>query len=399
LEHHIANPLGRSDAGLLALLLGANLVALASDVMMSPLYPLLAAHYGVALETVVLLGTPRALAQLGVLFLGPLSERIGRAYLLVGGLALTALAAWAGALAPGLGAMALVQTALGLALAVAAAGIPALVGDRYAYAVRGRALAIIRLAMPLTLIAVVPGLAALAVGAGVVAPFVALGTAATAICVLAAWRLPRAVARGATPSAAAPAAGRHITLRAGAVLVLALCLSLVPSTVFTFLPAWVGNTFANPAVTVSLAIAADGCGALLGVLFSAVLVDRLTKRRAATLGALVAGVFMLLLPATGHAFGLAALIIAGFSGCLEVALVAFMALLSEMAPAARGTVMSLWAVALAGGAALAPVAGRLVWMRWGMAGLGAAGSTLLLAVALALTLVVAAEPGGEPNPS
>ncbi len=386
---HPAKPLARSDAGILALLLGANLVVLVPDLLLGALYPALAAHYGVPLETVVLLTTPRALAQLGILCLGPLSERIGRAHLLVAGLALAAAAAWGAVLAPGLRAMAVVQVGLGLALAIGNAGIPALVGDRFAYAVRGQALALIRLAMPLTLIVVVPALVALSSQAGVRAPFVALGVAGTVVAALAAWRLPAAAGRpvGASGSPLV----RRVPARALAVLVLALCLSMAPTAVFTFLSAWIGRTFGNPGLTVGVAVASDGIGALLGVTLSAAFVDRLTKQRAGVLGLLAAGTFAVLLPAAGRAFPLACLAVAGFSGSLELAFVAMMALLSEMAPQARGTVMALWAVALALGAALAPVGGRALWSAWGMAGLGLAAGALLAALAVALALV-AAEP-------
>jgi len=375
--------------------MGANLVVLASDIVTSALYPALAARYGVPLETVVLLSTPRALAQLGAPALGALSERLGRAQVLVGSLFLAAAAAWGAALVRSLGTMALVQVALGLALAVGNTSIPALVGDRYPYALRGRALAIIRLAMPLTLIGAAPGLVALASRAGVAMPFAVLGLAATAIALLAAWRLPAAAGPNvASPASATPAP--HLTARAIAILVLALGLSLVPQAIFTFLAAWVGNTFGNPGRTVALALTCDGCGALAGVAVSALLVDRLTKSRATLVGLGAAAAFAALLPSMGRAFPLACATIACFSASLEMVFVAFPALLSEVAPQARGTIMGLWAIALAAGASLAPVAGRLLWMRWGMAGLGRAGGALLLVVAVGLA-IVAVEPADPPR--
>ena len=382
-----------ADAAILALLMGANLVVLASDIVTTSLYPALAARYGVPLETVVLLSTPRALAQLGVLALAPLSERVGRVPMLVASLFLASAAAWGAALARSLGVMAMIQVALGLALAVGNAAIPALAGDRFAYAVRGRAMAAIRLAMPLTLIGAAPGLVALGNRVGVTAPFALLGLAAMAIALLAAWQLPGAAGPGAsTHATAAPRA--RLTARAAGVLVLALGLSLVPQAVFTFLAAWVGGTFGNPASTVALAITCDGCGSLAGVAASALLVDRLTKRRAATAGLVAAAAFAALLPGTRHTFPLACAAIAAFSASLEVVFVAFPALLSEMAPQARGAIMGLWAVALAAGGALAPVAGRALWMRWGMAGLGRAGGVVLVAVAVGLA-IVAEEPSGR----
>jgi len=390
-----AQALTAADAAILALLMSANLVVLASDIVTTALYPALAVRYGVPLETVVLLSTPRALAQLGVLALGPLSERVGRARLLVGSLFLAAAAAWGAALAQSLGVMAVIQLALGLSIAVGNAGIPALVGDRYAYGVRGRAMAVIRLAMPLTLIGAAPGLVALGNRVGVTAPFAVLGLAATAISFLAAWRLPGAAGRGA-PVAVQASAAAHVTGRAMAVLGLALGASLVPQAVFTFLAAWVGNAFGNPGSTVALAITCDGCGSLAGVAASVFLVDRLNKRRAALLGLVAAAAFAALLPATSRAFPLACVAIAAFSASLEMVFVALPALLSEMAPEARGAVMGLWAVALAAGASLAPVVGRALWMRWGMAGLGQAGGTLLLVVAVGLA-IVAVEPAGPPR--
>lgn len=385
-----AGALTWADAGVLALLMGANLVVLSSDIVTSALYPALATRYRVPLETVVLLSTPRALAQLGALAVGPLSARVGRARLLVVGLFLAAAAAWGAALSRSLGTMAVVQVALGLALAIGGASIPALAGDRYPYAVRGRVLAIIRLAMPLTLIGAVPGLVTLASRAGVAAPFSVLGLAATAISLLAAWRLPGATARGSEAPAEAPGLPR-LTAQAAGLLALAFGLSLVPQAVFTFLAAWVGGTFGSPGTTVALAIACDGCGALVGVAASAALVDRLTKRWAAVLGLVAAGACAALLPGTGRAFALACVTVAALSASLEMVFVAFPALLTELAPQARGAIMGLWVIALAAGGALAPVVGRLLWMRWGMTGLGYAGGLLLTAVAAGLALV-AVEP-------
>ncbi|MDI7276026.1 MAG: MFS transporter, partial [Anaerolineae bacterium] len=81
-----ARAMAPREAGFLALLVAANLVAVTVDILLSALYPSLAACYARPVETLVLLGTPRALAQLGVLPLGALSDRVGRGRVLAGGL-------------------------------------------------------------------------------------------------------------------------------------------------------------------------------------------------------------------------------------------------------------------------------------------------------------------------
>jgi predicted MFS family arabinose efflux permease len=392
-ENAVAKPararLGSSEIGLLALLLGANLTALTCDVMMAGIYPALAAHYRTPVETVVLLTTPRALAQLGVLLLGPLSDRFGRAAILVGGMLLVAAGGAAGALAPSLGLLAVAQVALGLGLAIVLANVPAIAADRYPYAIRGRAMAIIRLAMPVTLIAVAPIMVSLAVGVGIAAPFVILGSAATALALLAAWRLPRVVSVPPAQAEAEAVMARPWTWRTTLAVVAApLLVSVVPTAVFSFLSTWVGTSFGNPGRTIGIGLASDGLGALVGVTLGALLIDRLTKRRAAALGLALATVFGFLLPHASRTFLLALPLIAGFSACMEVGLIGLFALLSEMAPQARGTVMSMVTAAMALGSALAPFPARLLWHRWGMAGITGAGGVLLLAVAAGLTWIV-----------
>ncbi len=379
--------LAPAEAPILVLLLGANLVAFTADLMMNALYPALALRFGVAVETVVLLGTPRALAQLGVLALGSLSDRVGRAVVMVAGLFLVAAGGWGGAWAPHLGAMAAVQLAFGLGFATVTAGIPAIVGDRYPYAIRGRLLSLIQLALPLSLIAVVPALVALTVRLGATAPFVALGSAAAALALITACRLPGAVRRGSPPPPEAPRRPRG-WLRRGVVVVLGVsfCMSIAPTAIYGFLAAWVGGTFGDPGRTVGLAFACDGLGALLGVALSALLVDRLRKRMAAVLGMAVAGLWAILLPATRHSLPLALVAVAGIAAFIEVGFIAPPALLSELVPEARGAVLGLWASALALGGAIAPFLARILWRHSGMTALAWAGGGLLLALAAILAL-------------
>lgn len=383
-----------ADLGFLSLLLAANLVALAPEVMTSALYPSLAAHLGLPLETVVLLTTPRALAQLGILLLAPLSERLGRARVLAGGLLLVAVGGWGGALARSLAAMVPTQLAFGLGFAIAMAGVPAIVGDRYRYAGRGRALGIVRLAMPIALIAVVPGLAVLGTRYGVAVPHALLGTVAFLLFLLVMWRLPRLVAQ--PPPSEAEEGGGRSWLRPQVILLLALTLALsaAPTAVFGFLSAWVTETFGNPARNLTLALTGDGLGALLGASLGALLIDRLTKRRAGILGLGLGGAFGLALALGQHSLGLGVAAIVGLAAALEVSLISLSALLTEAAPQARGTVMSLWAAALAAGAALSPLVARLLWLRGGMAAVAGASGALLLLLSAAFAVGVV-EPGSR----
>ena len=400
-EHPPARALTLADAGILALLLGANLTAFTSEIMMGGVYPALAERFGVSLETVVLLTTPRALAQLGVLVLGPLSDRLGRAWVLVGALCLLAVAGWGNAWAPSLQVMVVPQAAVGLGFATILACVKALVGDRYPYAIRGRVLAIVQMGLPLTLIVLVPGMVALAFRVNGVAPFVAMGSVATLLALLAAWRLPGAAHRPRLPSHSEERSRDWAQPRVLVILGLMLALSMVPSAIFNFLSGWVSETFGDPARTVGLVIAGDGLGTLIGISSSAVIVDRLTKRRATVMGLAVTGVFALLLPHTHRGLGLAFAAVAGLSAGLEVALIALAALLTELVPRARGTVMSLWMGAQAAGGALSPLMAAQLWRRGGMAVIASTGGALVLAVAVAMFLV-AAEParasGGEMTP-
>jgi len=379
-----------AEVPLLALLWGANLAVFTADLMMNALYPALAMRFGVPLETVVLLTTPRMLGQIGVLALGALSDRVGRAAVLAAGLFLVALAGWGGALAPGLGVMILAQGAMGLGFAVVTTIIPCVVGDRYRYEIRGRLLSLIQFALPFALIAVVPTIIALAGRYTVATPFMALGTAAGLLGLLSAWRLPRAMAAGTArpaPGSAKPASW----VRPDVLAIVAVCLlmAIVPTAIFGFLAGWVGATFGDPDRTVSLAFACDGIGALLGVSLSAYLVDRLHKRWAAVVGLALTGCCTLLLPGTRGALPLMLLAVGGLAAFNEIGYIASPALLGQMAPQARGTILSVWATALAIGGAIAPWLARPLWQRWGMQGLGWAGGALLIVLAGLLALVQA----------
>ncbi len=371
-----------SDLGFLAVLLAANLVAFAPDILTSALYPSLAVRLGVPLETAVLLTTPRALGQLGILALGPLSDRVGPGWVLAGGALLVAVGAWGAAATSSMAVMLAVQLAFGLGFAVAMATIPAIVGDRYPYARRGQALGIVRLSMPLALIVVVPALVALANRHSVVAAYGGLGAVASLVFALAAWRLPRVAGRR-TGREVSPEARPAHWLRPRVILLLLLSVgfSMAPAAVFGFLGSWVTETFGDPARNVGLALTSDGMGALAGASLGALLIDRLTKRRAGIAALALAGTFALAIAAAQHALGPALPAIVGFSASLEIATIALPALLSEAAPQARGTVMSLWAAAFASGAAIAPIVARYLWLQGGMGAIAGAGGVLLLLLA------------------
>jgi predicted MFS family arabinose efflux permease len=302
-----------------------------------------------------------------------------------------------GALVRKLPAMVLVQVAFGLGLAIAMAGMPAIVGDRYHYADRGRALGIVRLAMPLTLIAVVPGMVVLGVRFGVRAPFATMGTAAFLLFLLVAWRLPRMTGRPPAPGLGTAGGRGWVRPQVILLLILALGLSMVPTAVFGFLSAWVTETFGDPARNVGLVLTGDGLGALAGAGLGALLVDRLTKRRAGMLSLGLGGAFGLALALGQRSLGLGVGAIVGLSASLELSLIALSALLTESAPEARGAVTGLWAAALAMGSAVSPLVARVLWLRGGMAAIAGAGGALLLVLAAAFAVGVVEPKGTASN--
>jgi predicted MFS family arabinose efflux permease len=138
----------------------------------------------------------------------------------------------------------------------------------------------------------------------------------------------------------------------------------IPTGVFIYLAAWLEQTFQLTEAQVGLAFSVAGVGGLMGNALTALSADRLGKKRAALLGLLVVSMAAMLLP---HLPAMVAVLIgfATFVAALEFGIGSYSTLMTELTPASRGTLMSLFSLANGIGTGMVPLVMRPVWERAG----------------------------------
>ena len=138
----------------------------------------------------------------------------------------------------------------------------------------------------------------------------------------------------------------------------------IPTGMFIYLAAWLEQTFQLTEAQVGLAFSAAGVGGIIGNTLTTLLADRMGKKRSALLGLLTVSVAAMLLP---HLPAIVAVLIgfAALVAALEFGIASYSTLMTELAPASRGTLMSLFSLVNGIGTGVVPLAMRPVWERGG----------------------------------
>ena len=246
----------------------------------------------------------------------------------------------------------------------------------------------------------VPAAAAFAGWATVRAPFGAVGGLGLVVLLLAWIWLPR-YAEHTGEGARVETRGnlwrsvREVARQRSAVVgLLAFALwAMIPTGVFVYLAAWLEGDFRLAEAQVGLAFGLVGVGGLVGNALTAAWADRLGKKRSALWGLVALSVTAMLLP---HLTGLPAALgcIALLAVALEFSTASFGTLMTELAPASRGTLLSLVSLAIGIGTGMAPLVLRPLWESrgYGLVTLALGVMGLLLAIAAGILIV-------EPQPS
>jgi MFS transporter, DHA1 family, inner membrane transport protein len=146
-----------TDHTTLAALFAVLFLAVADNQVLSPLLPLISSELGTSIEWLGQLVTGYALsAGLVAVSLGPWSDRLGRPLLIRWALLLFAAGSLACFLAKDFAGLLLGRLAVGAASGTISFNVIALVGDRYQYKERGRAMGIVYSAYFAALVAGVP---------------------------------------------------------------------------------------------------------------------------------------------------------------------------------------------------------------------------------------------------
>jgi DHA1 family inner membrane transport protein len=390
----------RRELILLIILFGATFVVATGIQMGNALFPSLSRLLEVPLGTVTTLVSVWAFTGLLAPLFGPPSDQHGHGMFVLIGLACFAIGNLLCAFAPAFTPLLIFQVLVGLGYAIFNFSASAVVGDLFAYEVRARAMSLVRIAVSVTALIGVPAAAAFAGWATVRAPFGAVGGLGLVVLLLAWIWLPR-YAEHTGEGARVETRGnlwrsvREVARQRSAVVgLLAFALwAMIPTGVFVYLAAWLEGDFRLAEAQVGLAFGLVGVGGLVGNALTAAWADRLGKKRSALWGLVALSVTAMLLP---HLTGLLAALgcIALLAVALEFSTASFGTLMTELAPASRGTLLSLVSLAIGIGTGMAPLVLRPLWESrgYGLVTLALGVMGLLLAIAAGILIV-------EPQPS
>lgn len=366
----------------LLLFISSRLVMNTAYRMIYPFLSVFAAGMGIPLQTAVLPLTGRSLVgALGPL-LAPVADRYGRKTGMLLGLGLFSLGVGLVAAWPTFPAFFLGLLLGNLGNMVFLPAMQAYLGDRIPYERRGRTLALTEMSWSISFILLVP-LAGLLIGRlGWPTPFWLLLGGGLLSLILIAWRVPRD--------------RPHVTPQGNAIwhnlrrvvtspsprlaLLFSFAITTANEVVNLVFGAWMGDAFHLEIAVLGLAATVIGIAELSGESATALLVDRIGKKRAVRAGLVITSLAALSLPVLGGSLvgALAGLFL--FYLGFEFTLVSFIPMMTEVLPEARATLMSVNLTAFSLGRALGALLGSWLFSF----GFGANALAALLLNALAM---------------
>jgi MFS transporter, DHA1 family, inner membrane transport protein len=322
--------------------------------------------------------------------LGPVSDRVGRLPVIRAGMAVLAIATIASALAPSAALLAGARAVAGVGAALFTPAAYAFVGDRYAYEGRQRAMAVVLAGLPVSTVVGVP-LAGLLAAAGSWRWGLGAVAALAALALVSSLRL----ASPRTPWQSGYWRSILAPLRDGTAMVpisVSFLWFVASLGLFTYIGQYLYSFFDFGARERALAVGAYGVMGLVGEVAGASFARRAGKRIAVLFGLLgMVGAFLLV--AANHSSASLAVLALGVWGAASwFGMPSQQAIISELRPGARGTLLSLNNSAMYLGAMIgSALMGRVLEL----AGFAAAGllSAAVITAAALITGVAVRERG------
>jgi predicted MFS family arabinose efflux permease len=348
--------------------------------LLYPLLAFLAAGFGVSLETVSLLVTVQVGATLLSPLGGTLSDARGENVTMLSGLACFCLGTLVCALAPSFPLFLLGYALMGLATALYHPSAQAYASARTVYALRARVLGLLELSWALAALVGVTTLSQLATATNSPAPiFWVLLAAGLAVLAFTAT-LPSAQ-RATRPAGTASGLDLRVLARpnVAAALPFLFCVMCSIEMIWVVYAGWLQADFRASTEQLALVFGLIGFGEVAGSLGVALFADRLGKRRMLLAGFVVTGLLQLLLPLSSGNWGLFLPLFLLYATWVEFAIVAIFPLLSELAPLARGTVLSFGVASIGLGRVVGSLVAPRIWADVGFAPIAAIACALVLA--------------------
>lgn len=352
-----------------------------------PFLPIIARGLGVPLEVAASLVALRAAMGFASLAVGPLADRLRRRTLILFAIGLFTIGAAGAALFSVYALFAVGFIAMGLAKIILDPTTVAYISDRVPYALRGRVNGLFEIPWATASLVGAPVAGWAIARYGWQAPYAGLAVLGGVSLLVALWGFPRADVRPYPPYGRRWWSGFGLALSQPSVRwmwLTTLCLVLANDTVFIVASgAWLEREFGLGAAALGSVAIATGLAELAGEGLSSAILDRVGKKRGILGGLIALVVAFPLLPLLG-ALGLGGAIV-GLALLLflfEFAYISCIPLVSELAPQARATTLSINVTASQTGRVVGSLLGPLLWQG---AGLGAS-----VAVAAGMTLLAAA---------
>ena len=374
---------------LLVLLVGR----LALNTTFRIVYPLLAFLAGglrVDLATASLLVTAQVAATLISPLGGRLSDRYGERLTMLGGMlffcAGTAICALVRDFLPFMIGYSLV----GFGTALYHPASQAYASARTQYSRRGQILGILELSWALAALIGVSSLSRLIESTGSWMPgFVVLLVVGVLVLVGTILLLPELPRSSATLTAGVPAGGVAIWhMSVIGALVLMFCTLMAAELIFVVYSFWLTADFGATTQQLGLVFGLLGFVELCGSVGSALLVDRLGKRRTVLVAFTVVAVLQALLPISKGSWALVLPLFLLLDLWFEFAIVSAFPLISGIMPLARGTMLALGVAAGGLGRVIGSQVGPILWERFGFVANGLlAGVVTLVGVIVCLFCV------------
>lgn len=260
----------------------------------------------------------------------------------------------------------------------------AYISDLVAYERRGRAMATVDMSYAITGIILLPVVGWLIYSSGWRSPFLILALASLIAAAVIWFRFPTVEKQLQANLPWATMLGFALKPNVLASMAVGMLLLFAAACSMTIWGIWLSYDFGLDAPGLGLVATTISLAELGGIVLSALIIDRLGKRRGSQIGLLLTAVAFLTLPLSQNSLFLAVVMLVGLGGTLEFTTISLFSLYSEQLPQARAMMFSLVGLGMAIGMALgSPVTVVL----WEQAGLWAVSAVSALGLLLALVLV------------